>query len=519
MDNFAGILDYHADRRPEKVILAHGETMYTTIELLERVEAAAAALLDMGVGVGDRIALLLYNRPEFVELIFAANRIGAAALPLNYRLAKPEWAYILGHSGAAVLITEPEFLSGCEEICDDLRDLRHLVMVTGGDADDAPRDASSQWVQYTSLIKDHRGQHVPVTDVGPDALQRLMYTSGTTSRPKGVRISHRNLMYKNLGLLVQFGWHSDEITAVCGPLYHVGALDMGGLATLHAGGSLVLQTRFHASNLLDLIQQHRVTSVWLAPSMVNAVLQAENLHTADLSSLRLILSGGEKMPESRLRQILEIFPDLWFADAYGLTETVSSDTFLPQKHMYDKIGSVGRPLPHVQVRILDPEGTETPRGTIGEIAIRGPKVFTGYWCDEPATKEALRGGWFHTGDMGRQDDDGFFYVEDRKKDMIVSGGENIATPEVERILYDHPDVLEASVVGRPDERWGQVPHAYVVLRAGATRDADQLIEFCRERLAKFKAPRSIEFIDELPRTPSGKVLKRVLRESIGKTRS
>ncbi|WP_037144229.1 acyl-CoA synthetase [Rhodococcoides fascians] len=508
MDNFASILGYHADRRPDKVVLTHGDHTVTNRELLSRVTALAAALTALGVQRGDRVGVLLQNCPEFIELVFAANWMGAAILPLNYRLAPAEWEYILGHGEVKVLVSEPDFAAASGPLLDSVPSLRHLVSAAG---DGLPTPTG--WTSYNELIDEHRGADVALVDVGPDEMQRLMYTSGTTSRPKGVCITHRNMMYKNLGMLVQFGWNADEVTVVSGPLYHVGAMDMGGLTTLHAGGSLVLQTKFEANGLIDLIAKHQATSVWLAPAMVNAVLQAENLSKADLSSLRLIMSGGEKMPEARLRRILEVFPDLWFADAYGLTETVSSDTFVTASHMRTKLGSVGRPLPHVRVRVTGEDGDDVPAGKLGEIAIKGPKVFTGYWRDPAATRDAIRDGWFFTGDVGRFDQDGFLYIEDRKKDMIVSGGENIATPEVERVLYEHPDVLEAAVVGRPDARWGEVPHAFVVLKPGVPDDTDGLLAFCRKRLANFKAPKSVDFLDELPRTPSGKVLKRALRDT------
>jgi acyl-CoA synthetase (AMP-forming)/AMP-acid ligase II len=245
--------------------------------------------------------------------------------------------------------------------------------------------------------------------------------------------------------------------------------------------------------------------------MVNAVLQVPGLSGYDTSSVRLIIGGGEKMPEPVVRRILDAFPGAWFADAYGLTETVSGDTFLDREHSLSKIGSVGRPVAHVELRIVDELGEPVPAGTLGEIALRGPKVFDGYWRDEEATARAIRNGWFHTGDIGRLDEDGFLYVEDRLKDMVISGGENIATPEVERVLYEHPAVLEAAVLGMPHERWGEVPRAVVVLRPGEQADAEELREFCRARLARFKVPVAIDFSDGLPRTPSGKVLKRELR--------
>jgi acyl-CoA synthetase (AMP-forming)/AMP-acid ligase II len=505
VDNFAAVLDFHADRSPAKVVLTDGEREFTNADLLARVNALAQVLLDLGIGRGDVVGLLLYNRAEFIETVFAVNRIGAVFLPLNYRLAPAEWEYILGHGQVKLLVTETDFQPAVDGIAARLPDLTARLLV--GDA------VPSGWGDYAALVRGRLGARVPVVDVAGDELQRLMYTSGTTSRPKGVCISHRNVMYKNLGLFVQFGWNADQVTAVAGPLYHVGALDMGGLATLHAGGSLVLQTKFEPKGLIELIARRRPTTIWLAPAMVNAVLQCEaELSRADISSLKLILSGGEKMPEARLKQVLDLFPGLWFADAYGLTETVSSDTFMPFDQMRAKLGSVGRPLPHVRVRVIDDDGDDVPADRIGEIAVRGPKVFSGYWRDPEATAACFQHGWFRTGDMGRLDPDGFLYIEDRKKDMIVSGGENIATPEIERVLYEHPGIVEAAVIGHPDERWGEVPHAYVVPRPGTRLTAEELVAFCLPRLAKFKVPKYFDIIDALPRTPSGKVLKRHLRQ-------
>jgi len=451
---------------------------------------------------GDVVALLLPNCLEFLEAVYAVNRIGAVFLPLNIRLAPAEWEYILGNSGATALVTDAEHADRLMLALPRLPRLATKLMV--GEARDG-------WIDYCLLVASHVGTEVPVLDVPGSALQRLMYTSGTTSRPKGVCISHANLMAKNLGMMIEFGLTHRDVSAVAGPLYHVGGLDMGGLATLHAGGSLVLQQRFDAAELIDLMARHRATTVWLAPAMVNAILQQDSLRHADLRSLRVIMSGGEKMPEARLEQILDVLPDVWFADAYGLTETVSSDTFLPYASMHAKLGSVGKPMPHQRVRVADHEGADVPSGTIGEVLVRGPKVFTGYWRDPKATEEAFVDGWFRTGDLGRLDEDGFLYIEDRKKDMIVSGGENIATPEVERVLYEHPDIVEAAVVGHPDERWGEVPHAFIVVRTGASLTTEEVEAFCRERLAKFKVPAYTTVVDVLPRTGSGKVVKRELR--------
>ncbi|MFA1538857.1 acyl-CoA synthetase [Actinomadura monticuli] len=502
MYSLASVLDQHAQRRPGKTVVVDGDRRFTNRELLTRVDALAHGLLDLGIGRGDVVGLLLYNHAEFLEAVLAAGRIGAVFLPLNYRLAPAEWEYILGHAGARALITESEFGAAAEGLA--LPELSHRITLDG--------PSGPLWTRLPDLVQANLGRTVPPADLAEDDLQRLMYTSGTTSRPKGVKITNRNVNYKNLGQIIQLGLTHADITLVCGPLYHVGALDLPGLATWHAGGSVIVQRRFDPADVARAIERERVTNVWLAPAMMNAVLGSDELARCDTSSVRFIVGGGEKMPEPLVRRILDAFPNAWFADAYGLTETVSGDTFLDREHTLAKLGSVGRPIPHVRVRVVDEDGRDAPTGTLGEIVLRGPKVFTGYWRDEAATERAFRGGWFHTGDVGRLDEDGFLYIEDRKKDMIVSGGENIATPEVERVLYEHPAVLEAAVVGLPHERWGEVPRAFVVPRPGETLAAEEIQEFCRARLARFKVPARVEIIDELPRTPSGKVLKRLLRD-------
>jgi len=503
--NFSSILDYHLAQRPEAVVVTQEDRRLTVRALHERVNRLAAGLTELGVGRGDVVALLLYNRPEFLELLYAVNRVGAVFLPLNYRLSEEEWAYILGHAQAKALVTEPEFLRPVDRIAAKLGDLEHRLLVGG-------EPPSEEWTGYEALLDRHHGAHVEPVDVGPDDLQRLMYTSGTTSRPKGVRITHGNVQAKNLAHIVHFGLTAADTTLVCGPLYHVGGLDMPALGVLYSGGNVVLQRKFDPEGVLRAIQEHRVTNAWLAPAMVNAVLEVPDRESYDTKSVRFVLGGGEKTPEPVLRRIMNAFPNAWFADAYGLTETVSGDTFLDREHALSKLGSVGRPVPHTRVRIVDDTGTEVQAGELGEITLRGPKVFAGYWRDEKATAAALRDGWFHTGDIGHVDEDGFLFIDDRKKDMIVSGGENIATPEVERVLYEHPAVLEAAVVGLTHPRWGEVPRAFVVFRPGAGAGADELREFCLGRLAKFKVPVRFDVVDELPRTPSGKVLKRTLRD-------
>lgn len=503
MFNFSLILDRNLDRWPDREVITFGDRRITNRELHGRVNALAAGLASLGIERGDVVALLLYNCPEFLETVFAANKLGAIFLPMNYRLASAEWEYILGHAGAKAIVSEPEFQPGVDDIAPNLSGLSRRLMVGGG---------SEGWLEFERLVESNRGAIVPTAEVGEDDVQRLMYTSGTTSRPKGVKISYGNLLWKNIGHILEFGINSSDRTEIAGPLYHVGGLDLPADVVLYAGGTVVILRKFEAIPVLETIQREEPTNIWLAPAMVNMLLAVPELKSYDLSSIRFIINGGEKMPVPLIERILEAFPNAWFADAYGLTETVSGDTFLDREHVISKIGSVGKPVLHLAVRIVDDDGNDLPANQTGEIALKGPKVFKGYWRDDEATAKAIRGGWFHTGDVGRIDEDGYLYIDDRKKDMILSGGENIASPEVERALYEHEAVQEAAVIGVPDPRWGEVPKAFVVLKAGAEVTAEELIEFCRGRLARFKAPKHVEFIAELPRNPSGKVLKRELRE-------
>ncbi len=504
MFNFSAILERNRERWPDREVIAYGDRRIDNRTLFERVNALARGMRELGIGRGAVVALLLYNCPEFLEVTFAVNKLGAVWLPLNYRLAAAEWRYILGHAGAEAIVTEPEFAPSIDAIAEELPALRHRVLVGAG--------ADRPWIAFETLVEPYRGERVADAEVEEHDLQRLMYTSGTTARPKGVMITYGNLLWKNVGHILEFGITSSDRTLVAGPLYHVGGMDLPASAVLYAGGSLVLLRKFEAREALAAIQAEGITNLWLAPAMVNMVLQLPDLEAYDTRSVRFIINGGEKMPVPLIQRVLRAFPNAWFSDAYGLTETVSGDTFMDREHVISKIGSVGKPVVHLAVRVVDEEGQEVLPNQLGEVVLRGPKVFKGYWRDPEATAAAIRDGWFHTGDIGRIDEDGYLYIEDRKKDLIISGGENIASSEVERALYEHPAVVEAAVIGIPDPRWGEVPKAFVVLRSGAEVTTQDLIEHCRQRLARFKVPKQVEFIDALPRNPSGKVLKRELRE-------
>jgi len=501
--NWSLILKGNADKYPDKECIIGLGKRLTYRQLHERANSLAQGLKDLGVQKGDIVAILLYNCCEYIEITFAVNQIGAVWLPLNFRLAGEEFHYILENAEARALITEPEFVPVISSLGGSLPELKHML-VLGSDPPD-------NWLSYEDLIEHNLGARPPHADVGIDDLHRLMFTSGTTAYPKGVMLTYGNLYWKNIGHMLTFGMTHKDRTLVVGPLYHVGGMDLTCTGALYAGGSLVILKNFDAIEILKAIDQEKVTNLWLSPAMTIMLFNEPSFDQYDVSSVRFIIDGGEKMPATLIKQFKDKFPNAWFADAYGLTETVSGDTFLAKDRMLNKLGSVGKPVPHLHVRVVDENDSDVPPNELGEICLKGPKVFKGYWKNPEATAEALRGGWFHTGDIGTLDEDGYLYIMDRKKDMIISGGENIASPEVERVIYELPAVLEAAVVGIPHPKWLEVPKAYVVLKPGETLNAEEITQHCIEKMAKFKVPKEIEFIDLLPRNPSGKVLKRELR--------
>ena len=503
--NWFAVLAHHATQSPERAMTVFEGEVTTYGRMATRATELAAGLAERGVGRGDVVGLLSYNRPELLETLFAANHLGAIAMPINWRLAAPEVRYILEHSEARALVCDAD-LAG---LADDATKGLDAPLLRACAASPPP----GGWVALADVRVD--GADLAPVPAAADDVHRLMYTSGTTGHPKGVMITHGNLAWKNLAHVVQFGFTSAEVGLACGPLYHVGALDLTTTSLIAAGATVIVHRAFDAAAVVDEIERSRVTTVWLAPAMVNAIMALPDVERRDLSSVRVIINGGEKMPIPLIERIQRTFPSAWFADAYGLTETVSGDTFLDRDSIITKLGSVGRPCLHLELDVWDEQGRPVPAGERGEIVLRGPKVFAGYWRDPDATARAFAGGWFHTGDIGVRDEDGYLFIVDRLKDMIVSGGENIAGSEVERVLHEHEAVLEVAVVARPDERWGEVPVAFVARRPGATVKAAELVEHCRERLAKYKVPKDVTFVDALPRNPSGKVLKRELRGRFG----
>ena len=488
-------VDYHARVSPERIALIYGRERISYAVLAERLRAAAGMLAAKGIAKGDIVGILMKNSAAFIELALAASHIGAVLLPINFRLAAEEVGYILEHAGAKLLIVDEELLASAG-------DFTAKVSV-----DAAAQSDSRLLAQGTQ----------PATGgaalVSGD-LYRLMYTSGTTDRPKGVIISYENYYWKCLDHIISLGLGASDRLLVVGPLYHVGAFDLPGLALLLTCGTLCVLREFEPDAALELIQNERLTGAWMAPVMLNRLLALPGRERYDLSSMRWVIGGGERTPEERIREFSSLFRHGRYIDAYGLTESVSGDTFMQAGMEIEKIGSTGRAVPHVGIQIRDAAGRVLAPGEAGEICLRGPKITKGYWRDPKKTAASFFGDWFRTGDIGHLDQDGFLFLTDRKKDMIISGGENIASSEVERVIYRLEQVSEAAVVGLPDAQWGERVVAVVVLKAGAQLTPEELQQHCRAHLASFKVPRQLFLRESLTRNPSGKVLKRVLRDEL-----
>ncbi len=495
MVNLSSFIHAHALRQPDRSALIYADQRVSYAALDQRIARAAAFLASKGIGPGDIVAVFMKNSAAFVEIAFATSHLGAVFLPVNFRLSGEECGYIVAHAGARLLLADEEFAA-------TVAGIDNVVLVDAAAQSDSGRLASP-------------GLAVPAPQVRkPEDLFRLMYTSGTTDRPKGVMHSYENFYWKCMDHVIALGMTAADRLLAVGPLYHVGAFDLPGIAILWVGGTLIVQRQFDEAETLALIEAERVTCAWFAPMMVGRMLALEGAETYDLSSFKWCIAGGEKTPENRIRDFTRLFTAARFIDGFGLTETCSGDTLMEAGKEIEKIGSTGRALAHVEVTIRDDEGQVLPAATEGEICLRGPKVTKGYWRDPKKTEQSFYGDWFRSGDVGYLDEDGFLFITDRKKDMIISGGENIASSEIERVIYQMPEVAECAVIGIPDPKWGERPAAIVVIKPGQALSAEDVQSRCRAALASFKIPSRVFFRDALPRNPSGKVLKRVLRDEI-----
>ena len=499
--NYSRFVESQAIRRADKVAIIGEGAEWTYRQLAERVRAVAAFLADHGVGRGDRVALQAMNSAEYICTVLAVYRVGGIAVPLNYRLQEAELSYLLRNSQAVVIVAEGAFAPSLDNAAQGL-DVRARIQLD-------PGALPPGWIGFEQVLADHAGRTVPVADVADTDPQRIMYTSGTTDRPKGVIVTHRMAHLNALTHVTELGLAEQDRVLVSSPLYHVAAWDAPGLGALFVGGSLVVLRKFDAATALEVIERHRITGGIFVQAMLHALRGAAD-GSRDLSSLRWVIFGAAS--GELYREIAELLPTTRLVQAYGMTEACSAIAYIDPAHARAKLGSVGSAVPFVEFRVVDENDHPVPAGTAGQVVLRGPKVTPGYWQDPELTATAWAGGWFHTGDVGVLDEDGFLSITDRLKDMIRSGGENVASQEIERILYAHPGVLETAVIGIPDDRWQEVPKAFVVPKAGVELSEQELIAHCRASLASFKTPKQVEFVEALPRNPSGKVLKRILRQ-------
>ena len=501
--NLSRLLDWARHRFGDREALVFEEQVWTYAELDRDVNALAAELRELGVGRGTRIAVLAMNRPEYLLLALALAKVGAVMVPLNYRLHEEELAYLLDHAGAVGLASEGDYAETAGRLVARLPRLAVRLSLDG---------AVPGWTSVPAAVAARRGARVPDAELEDGDLQRILYTSGTTSRPKGARITHGNCNANMNAQVVELGLTSADRLLVFAPLYHVGGLDVPGYAVWYAGGTIVLMRRFDARRVMQTIAEQRTTGMAMVATMVHQIRRLPDRLAFDTSSVRWLIFS--QVTPALYHETREAFPGALLIEGYGLTECCNGVTYLDHAHMLTKTGSAGRPLHGVDVRVVDGTGRELEPGRAGEIVVRGPKVCDGYLDDPEATARAFRDGWFHTGDVGRLDEDGYLYVLDRLKDMIRSGGENVASSEIEAVVYEVEGVHEAAVVGMPHPDWVEVPAVFVVAAPGARLDPEAVVAHCRSRLGGFKVPKAVYAVDELPRNPSGKVLKRELRDRL-----
>ncbi|MGY1706090.1 long-chain-fatty-acid--CoA ligase [Geodermatophilus sp. SYSU D00697] len=488
-----------ARRTPDAVALLFEGTRRSFAELDDRVGRLARALADRGLGTGDRLAVHGLNSLEVWEAYLAGVRLGAVVVPVNFRLVADEVAYVLADSGAAAMVVDAATAEVAAKAREQAPGVRTVLTI--GD-------------EYEAVLA---AADAPPPDVEVDeaAPAFIMYTSGTTGRPKGAVLTHRNLLVHAFSQVTHLGVDPGDRVAVPGaPLFHIAGL-AGGLPPLLLGGTHVILRSggFDPVATLDLIERERVTNIFLVPAMWAAVVAVPDIAQRDLSSLRRISWGAAPASTTLLRTMIDTFPQAEVVTAFGQTECSPVTCFLRGEDAVRKIGSIGTPMLNVEVRIVDDAVEDVPQGEVGEIVYRSPMVMKEYWGKPEATAEAFAGGWFHSGDLVRQDEDGYLYVVDRKKDMIITGGENVYCAEVEDVLAAHPKVGEVALIGVPDPRYGEAPHAVVAPRDPADPPTPaELSAWCRERLARYKNPREYSLVPALPRNPSGKVLKTRLRE-------
>jgi fatty-acyl-CoA synthase len=498
----------HSFMTPDRTAIRYLDRSTTWRELDERSHAFAAALHRRGVRFGDRVLMAMLNRTEYIEAVLGANLIGAIPVPVNFRMSPAEVGFLVADSGAKVVVTEKLLVPLMDAVSTATGTIDTMIVVDGGD--------DSAHLDFEALLAEDPSD-LPEIDIPEDTVALIMYTSGTTGKPKGAMLTHTNLQAQAvITIAASAGSSDDDVASVVPPIFHIAGLAAfapvfyrGVRAVIHPLGA------FDADAMLDTLEREGTTSVFMVPVQWQAVCAAQQLEPRELA-LETISWGAAPASDTVLNAMNETFPQALNMTAFGQTEMSPVTCILEGKDALRKVGSVGKVVPAVTARIVDPMMNDVKPGEVGEIVYRGPNLMKGYWQNPEGTSEAFRGGWFHSGDLVREDEDGFLYVVDRAKDMIISGGENIYCAEVENALFGHPKISEAAVIGRAHEKWGEVPVAVVALVDGVDNLTIADIEdFLNENLARFKHPKDLVIVDELPRNASGKVVKHELRKSYG----
>jgi len=505
---------------PERDFIIFEGAKWTYSQTNERINRLANALGNLGVNKGDRIGMLQVNCNQYIECYFAAAKLGAIFVPLNFRTKADELGYMIGNAAAEILFVGSRYLDMVDGLLPELPTLTECVSL----------DAHSKGKLFYEDLLSSASSDECCGEILDEDVTVLMYTAGTTGRPKGVPLTHNGLASYVLDNVEPANPDIEERNLLTVPLYHVAGIQAM-LAAVYGGRTLIMMRQFEVKEWMQTVEREQATRAMLVPTMLKRVIDDPEFENYNLKSLRVITYGAAPMPFEVIRKAIQVMPSVRFINAFGQTETASTIAALgPEDHIIEGTqeerekklkrlsSSIGRPLPDVEVKTVDEDGKALSGGEVGEIVVRGSRVMTGYWGDEQKTSEVITpDGWLRTGDMGWIDDEGYIYLAGRGDDMIIRGGENISPEEVEDVLHAHPKVEEAAVIGVFDPEWGQEPRAIVVLKTGESATPAEIIEYCRSRLAGFKRPRSVIFVDYLPRNEMGKVLKKELRDRYGQT--
>ena len=511
--NIAWWVKRWSDIHPDKPAVIYEDQTFTYQDLHQRVEMTCCWLQDMGIEKGDRVAAMMTNCPEFIELFLACSRLGLVFVPVNFRLSKSELDYTLKNSDPRLFVFSENYMDSIRALNfeDNLPSVLQAVFRENLSSSDS--DADDKFIDYHKAVSDFEGKRLslssPDAAANPEDSHIIMYTSGTTGRPKGAVLPHRKTFFNCLNADLFFQLNSNDIMLIVTPLFHSGALIIQTAPALYKGATLVLHPKFNPKRVFEDIARYRVTKFQGVPTIFRGLLQVPSEERADLSSLNMCVIGGEKTTVELLKACSRAgFP---LRQILGQTET-SIFLWALENDYLKKPGTVGKPVFHAEIDLIDQEGSSVPEGSIGEIVVKGPITMKEYWRDPVKTEKAIKNGWLHTGDLAKKDADGYFYLVDRAKDMYISGGENVYPAEVEKVLQRHPGIEDVAVVGMPDPLWGETGVAYIISKPGKKPDPIELLSLCDGNLARYKWPKKYVFCENFPRTATDKVQKGALVE-------